>query len=217
MEKIVFKTRKTYTTYSDEIKVFEKDDYKAFLHNYKRRLACYEDEEKLPALIEKVQKGLFKEVESLYHGQIFRSFIACLFNYTVLSSLSWEDITTIMKDEDNSRPRLPADNLIDAFLKYLKHDKGTIVNYLYINLKGFISVIFLDDYYPDYVRDYDSDGDDYGDIEHKCAVFDEDDDACDEYAQDFENDQSLKKDFLFYSNENNLRIKGEVFFGRPKM
>jgi len=188
MEKIVFKTRRTYTTYSDEIKIFEKDDYKAFLYNYKRRLSCYEDEEKLPALIEKMQKGLFKEVESLYHGSIFNAFLICLFNYSVLSSLSWEDITAIMKDEDNSRPKLPADNLIDAYSEHLKHDKNTIISCPWVNLKGFVSMFFLDDYYPEDVRNYDDDGEDYGDTESKSAVFDEDDDAYDEYIQDFEND-----------------------------
>lgn len=182
MEKIVFKTRKTYTTYSDEIKIFEKDDYKAFLYNYKRRLACYEDEEKLLSLIEKMQKGLFKEVKSSYHGQFY-----CLFNYSILSSLSWEDVTTIMKDEDNSRPRFLADNILDAYLKYLKHDEKTIVNYPCRDLKGLVSMFFLDDYYPEDVRNYD-DGEYYGDTESKSAVFDEDDDTYDEYIQDFEND-----------------------------
>lgn len=214
MEKIVFKTRKTFTSHLDEIKTFGKDDYKAFLYHFKRRLSCYEDEEKLPALIEKMQKGLFKEVESLYHGRIFDAFISCLFNYSVFSSLSWEDITMIMKDKNNSRPKLPADDLLNAYLKY---DEDTPVSCFCKNLKDFVTVFFLDDYFPDKVNDFDEEDDDDCNIEHKCAVFDEDDDACDEYAQDFKNDQSLKKDFLFYSNENNLRIKGEMFFRPAKI
>ena len=180
MKKLVVKNRRTITYHHDSVTIYEKDDCIRFI------LSTLDE---LENLCGEKHHDYLNEVKACRFNGLPNSIVEKYLILIIFCTIDWNDIVDILNGKNYDFP------LYTSYMKYLGRDVS------HRSLKNFIERLFLENFFPYNADNWEDEIEDENvDIGTKYRSFDEKEgDEYRSYIEYFENDQSLKKDFLFYN------------------